>query len=39
VLIPWLILSFGWRVMFMILGFASLLWLVPWLLIVPSRLA
>ena len=37
VLIPWLILSFGWRAMFKVLGFGSLLWLVPWLLIVPQR--
>jgi ACS family D-galactonate transporter-like MFS transporter len=37
-LIPWLIISFGWRVMFMVLGFASLVWLLPWLLVVPARL-
>ncbi len=39
VLIPWLIISFGWRMMFMVLGFASLAWLIPWLLIVPSQLS
>jgi MFS transporter, ACS family, D-galactonate transporter len=39
VLIPWLIVSFGWRAMFMALGFGSLLWVVPWLLTVPPRLA
>jgi ACS family D-galactonate transporter-like MFS transporter len=38
-LIPWVIVSFGWRAMFMVLGFGSLLWLVPWLLIMPPRLA
>ena len=30
----WLLASFGWRQMFMILGFGALVWLVPWLLIV-----
>ncbi len=29
----------GWRAMFLILGIASLLWLVPWIAIVPSRRA
>jgi nitrate/nitrite transporter NarK len=38
-LIPWLIVSFGWRTMFMVLGFGSLAWVVPWLLIMPPRLA
>ena len=36
--VPWLIVSYGWRVMSMILGFGLLVWLVPWVLIVPSRL-
>jgi MFS family permease len=35
VLIPWLIVSFGWRAMFKVLGFGSLLWLLPWVLTVP----
>jgi len=39
VLIPWLIVSFGWRAMFKVLGFGSLLWLVPWLLAVPRGLS
>ncbi|HEY3936082.1 MAG TPA: MFS transporter [Bryobacteraceae bacterium] len=39
VFIPWLIVSFGWRTMFKILGFSSLLWLIPWLVIMPPRLA
>lgn len=30
-----LIASFGWRTMFFITGLASLIWLVPWLLLVP----
>ena len=37
-LIPWLIIHYGWRKMFMIVGFAALVWLVPWLLVFPSRL-
>jgi ACS family D-galactonate transporter-like MFS transporter len=36
--LPLLITSFGWRTMFIILGFGSLLWLVPWLLTVPADL-
>ncbi len=29
-----LMLAFGWRVMFMLIGFGALLWLVPWMLLV-----
>lgn len=29
-----LMLAYGWRAMFMILGFGSLIWLLPWLLLV-----
>ena len=36
--LPWMIVSFGWRSMFSILGFGSLLWLIPWLALVPSTL-
>jgi MFS family permease len=32
-----LIQNFGWRRMFLIVGFAALLWLVPWLAVFPSR--
>ncbi len=28
-----LMLAYGWRAMFMILGFGALLWLIPWLLL------
>jgi ACS family D-galactonate transporter-like MFS transporter len=38
ILIPWLIVNYGWRRMFMIVGFAALVWLAPWLLIFPARL-
>ncbi len=29
----WLLQNFGWREMFMILGFGSLVWLIPWWLV------
>ena len=36
--IPWLLVRHGWRTSFLILGFAALLWLVPWFLVFPSKL-
>lgn len=38
ILIPWLLVREGWRHTFLILGFAGLLWIVPWLLIFPRRM-
>lgn len=38
ILIPWLITTYGWRNMFFIVGFTCLLWLVPWLVVMPARL-
>jgi MFS family permease len=38
ILIPWLLVHYGWRRMFMIVGFSALLWLIPWLLIYPRNL-
>jgi len=38
IVLPWMIVSFGWRSMFGVLGFGSLLWLIPWLVMVPSSL-
>ncbi len=35
ILIPWLIVTYGWRDMFWIVGFTALLWLMPWI-ITPS---
>lgn len=32
-----LIVAFGWRNMFVIVGLMSLLWLIPWLIVAPSR--
>jgi MFS family permease len=33
-----LLSAFGWRITFMIVGFAALLWLIPWFLATPARL-
>jgi MFS family permease len=38
ILVPWMIMRYGWRRMFVIVGFSALLWLVPWLLLFPARL-
>ena len=37
-LVPWLLVHFGWRRTFLILGFTALIWLGPWFWIVPRRL-
>ena len=37
-LVAWLILCYGWRRMFFLVGFPALLWLIPWLRIFPSGL-
>jgi len=37
-LIPWLLVRYGWRQTFMVVGFSALLWLIPWLLVYPKRL-
>ncbi|MGH9445993.1 MAG: MFS transporter [Terriglobia bacterium] len=36
VLIPLLLIHFGWRISFILIGFAASLWLIPWLAIFPS---
>src|SRR5881397_861488 len=33
-----LLASFGWRPVFMVVGFASFIWLVPWFLATPSQM-
>jgi len=38
ILVPWLLVHFGWRRTFLILGFTALVWLVPWFWIFPRRL-
>src|SRR5690242_15877122 len=38
ILVPWLLVHFGWRHTFVTLGFTALVWLAPWLWIFPRRL-
>ncbi len=38
VLVPWMLIHYGWRASFSIVGFAALLWLVPWFLTTPKEL-
>jgi MFS family permease len=35
--IAWLVVRVGWKNSFFVIGFSSLVWLVPWLLTFPSR--
>jgi ACS family D-galactonate transporter-like MFS transporter len=37
-LVPWLLVHYGWRATFMVVGFSALLWLIPWLMVTPPRL-
>ncbi len=37
-LIAWLVSRYGWRHMFVLVGFAGLAWIIPWLLAFPSGL-
>jgi MFS family permease len=36
--IAWLIILFGWRKMFLLVGLSALVWLIPWWMIFPARL-
>jgi len=38
ILVPWLLVHFGWRRTFLILGFTALFWIAPWFLVFPRRL-
>jgi len=38
IVIPWMIVHYGWRRMLVLVGFAALLWLIPWMLVFPSNL-
>jgi MFS family permease len=38
VLVPWMLVHYGWRRTFAVVGFAALVWLVPWFLTTPNRL-
>jgi ACS family D-galactonate transporter-like MFS transporter len=37
ILVPWLLTRYGWRHTFLLLGFAALVWLVPWLWTFPRH--
>jgi ACS family D-galactonate transporter-like MFS transporter len=36
--LPWLLIYYGWRWTFILVGFIALTWLIPWLLVCPARL-
>src|SRR2546421_474913 len=38
ILVPWLLVRYGWRHTFLLLGFAALVWLIPWFLVFPRRM-
>jgi MFS transporter, ACS family, D-galactonate transporter len=38
ILVPWLLVHFGWHRTFLILGFTALLWIAPWFWVFPRRL-
>jgi ACS family D-galactonate transporter-like MFS transporter len=38
ILVPWLLVHFGWRRTFLILGLTALLWVAPWFWVFPRRL-
>jgi MFS transporter, ACS family, D-galactonate transporter len=37
-LIPWLLVHYGWRKTFAFVGFTALLWLIPWFAVFPKNL-
>lgn len=37
-IVPFMIATLGWRTTFAVVGFASMVWLIPWLLTVPKNL-
>jgi ACS family glucarate transporter-like MFS transporter len=38
ILVPWLLVHFGWRRTFVILGFTALVWIAPWFWASPHQL-
>lgn len=38
ILVPWLLVRYGWRNTFLLLGFAALVWMVPWFWVFPRRM-
>ncbi len=39
ILVPWLLVRYGWRHTFLLLGFVGLIWIIPWLLTFPRQVA
>ena len=37
-LVPWLLVRYGWRHTFLIVGFAAFIWLIPWFMVFPSQM-
>jgi MFS transporter, ACS family, D-galactonate transporter len=38
ILVPWLLMRYEWRNTFLLLGFAALVWMVPWFWVFPRRM-
>jgi MFS transporter, ACS family, D-galactonate transporter len=38
IIVPWLLVHYGWKTTFMIVGFSALVWLIPWLWVTPAHL-
>jgi ACS family D-galactonate transporter-like MFS transporter len=38
VLVPWMLIHYGWRSTFTIVGFSALVWVLPWLIVTPRQL-
>ncbi len=38
IIVPWMLMNLGWQATFMFVGFAALVWLVPWLMATPAQL-
>jgi MFS family permease len=38
IMVPWLLVRFGWRRTFLLLGFTALVWIAPWFWVFPRRL-
>ena len=38
VLVLWMLISYGWRATFTIVGFSALVWVLPWLIVTPRQL-
>jgi len=39
ILVPWLLVHYGWRDTFVLVGLTAFLWLIPWIAVFPSQLA